>query len=121
VIAPYDDLRLTLTCNPSQLDSELKLTDKAQTSVGASITIKLNLDDFMGSVDEHIRLLDKTDVLTSLSGGIDNAATGFQAGASVLAAAGTCIELLGEALNAFAKLMDGIADVSHSTKKALFA
>jgi hypothetical protein len=95
--------------------------DKAQMNIGASIKIKLILDDFMGSVDKHIHLLDKTDVLTSVSGAIDNATTGFQAGASVLAAAGTCVEPLGEALNSFVKLMDGVADVCHSTTKALFS
>lgn len=121
VIAFYYDLCLTLTCNLFQSDSELELTDKAQKNIGASIKINLNLDDdFMGSVDEHIRHLDKTNVLTSGSGRIDDAAAGSQAGSLALAAVGTCTKPLGEALHAFVKLMDGVADVRHSIAKAFF-
>jgi hypothetical protein len=96
-------------------DSRIELINDKAATVEYSIKIKLNLDDdFMRAVEADIRRLDSSGALTTVSGDIDSAAALVQAGSSALANVGTCVKPLGEALKAFVKVMNGIADVRSS-------
>ena len=87
------------------------INDKG-TPVGYDIKIKLNLDDdFMRDVEADIRRLDSSGALTTVSGHIDSAAALAQEGSSTLASVGNCVKPLGDALKAFVKVVDGLADV----------
>jgi hypothetical protein len=96
-------------------DSQIKLVNDKGAMVEYSIQIKLNLDDdFMRAIEADIRRLDSSGALTTVSGHIDSAAALAQEGGSALTNVGTCVKPLGDALKAFVKVMDGIADVRSS-------
>jgi hypothetical protein len=93
-------------------DSEIALTNEKGTAVVYNIKFRLHIDDdFMRTVEDDIRRLNSTGALTAVSGRFGSVAALAQAGNSALTDVGTVVKPLGEALQAFVKVMDGIADV----------